>query len=64
MNEPQDLPDKIIDFIEDEGGRVEIWQSNLIRQWWGGPRRCVKCRRPMDSDGNLCVICKFEPRAL
>jgi hypothetical protein len=64
MTQPEDLADRIIDFIEDQGGRVEIWHSNLIRQWWGGPRRCIKCRKPIDHDGNLCVICKFEPTTL
>jgi hypothetical protein len=64
MDEVDDLADKIIDFIEDQGGRVEIWQTNLIRQWWGGPRRCIKCRKPIDDDGMYCVICKYEPRAL
>lgn len=30
----------------------------------GGPHRCLKCRRPTDSGGSLCGICKHEPTAL
>lgn len=64
MDDVEDLADKIIDLVEDSGGVVEIWQANLIRQWWSGPNRCLKCRRPTDSGGTLCGICKHEPRAL
>lgn len=61
---PTDLADRVIDVIETHGGTVEIWQANMLRQWWGGPRRCVKCRRPTDSGRPLCPICTHEPGAL
>lgn len=65
---PNDVADTIIDYLEELGCRVEIWQANFIRQWWGtrDERRnlCVKCHRPTDSGETLCAICKHEPAAL
>lgn len=57
---PEDKADKVIDFMESIGCRVEIWQQNIIRQWFDELARCRQCSRPTDGGERFCAICRYQ----